>query len=40
MKDTISYIEGVGFCKVITINRFDENGVNEPFDIYEPVENQ
>lgn len=40
MNDTICYIEGVGLCKVITINRFDETGVNEPYDIYEPVKNQ
>jgi len=33
----IVYIEGIGKCRVITINR-KNNGVNEPYDIYEPVE--
>ena len=34
----IVYIEGIGRCRVITVNRKNENGVNEPYDIYEPVE--
>ena len=34
----IVYIEGVGRCRVITVNRKNENGVNEPYDVYEPVE--
>ena len=33
----IVYVEGIGKCRVITINR-KNNGVNEPYDIYEPVE--
>jgi hypothetical protein len=36
MNDFI-YIEGKKY-RVITINRFN-NGVNEPYDIYEEVEN-
>lgn len=38
MNDNIVYIDGVGYCKVITINRYNQDGVNEPYDIYEPVE--
>lgn len=34
----IVYVEGVGRCRVITINRTNENGVNEPYDVYEPIE--
>ena len=37
MNDNIVYVDGVGYCKVITVNRYT-NGVNEPYDIYEPVE--
>ncbi len=36
--DNIVYIEGVGYCKEVTINRYNEDGVNEPYNIYEPVE--
>ena len=36
MKNNIVYIEGVGYCKEITINRY-VNGVNEPYNIYEPI---
>jgi hypothetical protein len=32
------YIDGVKY-RVITVNRYNENGVNEPYDIYEEVEN-
>jgi len=34
----IVYVEGVGRCRVVTINRTNENGVNEPYDVYEPIE--
>ncbi len=34
----IVYIEGVGRCRVVTVNRRNENGVNEPYDVYEPIE--
>jgi hypothetical protein len=34
----IVYIEGIGKCRVITINHPDENGINEPYDVYEPIE--
>ena len=37
--DNIVYIEGVGYCKEVTVNRYNEDGVNEPYNIYEPVEN-
>ena len=36
MKDTI-YIEGIGHCKVVTVNKINADGINEPYDIYEPV---
>ena len=36
--DNIVYIEGVGYCKEVTINRHNEDGVNEPYNIYEPIE--
>mgnify|MGYP003308242013 FL=1 len=39
MDKDIIYIEGVGYCKEITVNRYNSNGVNEPYCIYEPVEN-
>ena len=32
------YIDGVGWCREVTINRYNENGVNEPYNIYEPVQ--
>ena len=31
------YIDGVGWCHEVTINRRNENGVNEPYNIYEPI---
>ncbi len=31
------FIEGVGWCYQITIDRYDKNGINEPHDIYEPI---
>jgi len=34
----IVYVEGVGRCRVVTINRRNENGTNEPYDVYEPIE--
>ena len=37
--EEIVYIEGVGYCREITINRYNESGVNEPYNIYELVEN-
>ena len=36
--DNIVYIEGVGYCKEVTVNRYNEDGVNEPYNIYEPVQ--
>ena len=36
-KDTI-YIEGVGYCKDITVNHLNSDGVNEPYNIYELIE--
>ena len=36
MKDTI-YIEGLGHCKVTTVNKVNADGINEPYDIYEPI---
>ncbi len=37
MINDITYIEGIGYCKEITINTCNENGVNEPYNIYEPI---
>jgi|TARA_B110000858_G_C17577620_1_gene369759 hypothetical protein len=31
------YIEGVGYCKEVTINRYNIDGVNEPYNIYELI---
>jgi len=36
MKDTF-YISGLGWVREITINRLNENGVNEPYTEYEIV---
>ena len=37
MRDII-YIEGLGYCKVITVDKVNADGINEPYDIYEPIE--
>lgn len=37
--DNIVYIEEIGYCREITVNRYNEYGINEPYNIYEPVEN-
>jgi len=31
------YIDGVGWCREVTVNRYNEYGVNEPYNIYEPI---
>jgi len=31
------YIDGLGWVREITINRLNENGINEPYTIYEPI---
>ena len=36
MKDIV-YIEGLGQCRVVTKNRVNQDGINEPYDIYEPI---
>lgn len=36
MKD-VFYIDGLGWVREITINRSNENGVNEPYTEYEIV---
>jgi len=36
--NTQVYIDGVGWCYAITEWRTNKDGVNEPYDIYEPVE--
>lgn len=36
MKNEI-YIEGIGWVREITINRLNENGVNEPYTEYELI---
>ncbi len=38
MERDIIYIEGEGYCREITIDRYDKNGINTPFTIYEPIE--
>ena len=35
--ETQVYVDGVGWCNEVTINRCNENGVNEPYNIYEPI---
>ena len=37
--DNIVYIEEIGYCREITVNRYNEDGINEPYNIYETVEN-
>jgi hypothetical protein len=32
------YIDGVGWCREVTVMRRNKDGVNEPYNIYEPVE--
>jgi hypothetical protein len=32
--DNIFYIDGIGWVREITINRINENGVNEPYNEY------
>jgi len=36
--NNIVYIEGVGYCKEITVQRFNKDGVSEPYTIYEPID--
>lgn len=31
------FIEEVGWCYEITVNRYNEDEINEPYDIYEPI---
>ena len=31
------YIEGIGWCIERTIYRVNENGINEPYTMYEPL---
>jgi len=33
----VVFIEGVRYCKEIVVNRYNQDGVNEPYTIYEPV---
>tara|TARA_R110002020_G_scaffold468544_1_gene692917 strand:+ start:599 stop:886 length:288 start_codon:yes stop_codon:yes gene_type:complete len=40
MDENIIYIDGIGYCKEITVNRYNENGVDEHYCIYEPIENK
>jgi hypothetical protein len=37
MKNDIIYLEGVGYFVEITIDRYDGNGINQPYTIYEPI---
>ena len=37
--EDIVYIEEIGYCREITVNRYNEDGINEPYNIYEPKEN-
>lgn len=36
--DNKVYIEGIGWCLEITENRKNKDGVNEPCNIYVPIE--
>ena len=35
--ENIVYIEDIGYCKEITIDRYNQYGINEPYNIYEPI---
>lgn len=35
--DVTVYIEGIGWCEEVTINKTNADGVNEPYVIYEPL---
>jgi len=37
MENKIVYIEGVGYCKEIVVNRYNTDGINEPYVIYEEI---
>ena len=37
MKEELVYIDGEGWCREIVINRYDSNGINTPYCIYEPI---
>ena len=37
MRDNIVFIEGVGYCEEVTINRYNENGILESYCEYIPV---
>jgi len=34
------YVSGVGHCYEITINRINEFGINEPYCIYQELEDE
>ena len=36
--EKIVYIDEVGWCKEITVNRYNDSGINEPYVYYEPIE--
>jgi hypothetical protein len=31
------YIEGIGYCREIVINHYNQNGINEPYTMYVPI---
>jgi hypothetical protein len=37
MNTDIVYIEGLGYCREITVNSYNAYGINEPHTIYEPI---
>ncbi len=37
MKEKKVYIDGIGWCREIVVNRYDSNGINTPYCIYEPI---
>ena len=36
--ENIVYIEDIGYCKEITIDRYTKSGINEPYNIYELID--
>ena len=35
--ESVIFIEGFGYCKEITVTRYNLNGVIESYTIYEPI---
>ena len=31
------YLDEIGWCYEITVDRYNEHGINQPYNIYEPL---